>query len=120
MPAHHAPDQAKQQQGQHHMPQPQVPLHGVAADLGGDHQCHHRGCQKPMKQTGGKIPDANLVLHELRNLNWETGELCPAADGAKKIRRNPGVIYMRFTLHGDMRAACAGAGQQMPTTTGFP
>ena len=31
----------------------------IAADFGRNDQGHHAGGQSPMKQTGGKIPDAN-------------------------------------------------------------
>ncbi|MNZ81284.1 hypothetical protein D3C78_999450 [compost metagenome] len=61
--AHKAPDQAKQQQCEHHMAQPQVPEHGVAADLGGDDHGHGAGSQCPVEQAGRKIPDTDGVKH---------------------------------------------------------
>ena len=61
MAAHQSPDHAKQQQREHGVPQSAVPDHGVAAHIAGDDQPDDAGGQAPVEQTGGQIPDADLV-----------------------------------------------------------
>ncbi|MDT4869667.1 hypothetical protein FQZ97_1047080 [compost metagenome] len=58
MPPHKAPDQAEQQQGQHGIAQAQMPVHPVAADIGGDDLSDDTDHQGPVKQAGGQVPDA--------------------------------------------------------------
>ena len=61
VPTHQAPENAKDQQGQHHLSQYQVPVHGIAAHLGGDDQGHDANRQQPVKQAGGQVPDPDSV-----------------------------------------------------------
>lgn len=58
VPTQYPPHHAKQQQGQHHVAQPQMPFHGIAADFGRHYQGNGAGRQQPVKQAGGQIPDA--------------------------------------------------------------
>ena len=57
--ADHAPDKAKQQQGQHAHAGAQVPFHPQSTHTAGDHQGDDQQGQCPVEQAGGKIPDAD-------------------------------------------------------------
>jgi len=62
-PTHKAPEKTKQQQAQHAVSQPEVPLHGGPPDLRGDHQSDHTGHQGPMEKARGRVPNPNLMKH---------------------------------------------------------
>ena len=60
-PPHQPPHHPKHQQGEHAVAKPEMPVHGVAADVGRGHEAYHASHQSPVEQAGGQIPYENRM-----------------------------------------------------------